>query len=87
MEEKLELRLENGKTVSAVLLSKSAEGLWVVIGEGLNSVKCKLVPTRNGLAYAGSIMGWELIYERSVKQVQADIVREQLLLDRYRPKR
>jgi len=46
-----------------------------VIGEGPHSVKCDLMPTRNGLAYAGSIMGRELVYERSKDQVQADINR------------
>jgi hypothetical protein len=34
-----------------------------------------LSPTRNGLAYAGSVMGRELVYERSREQVQADIER------------
>jgi DUF2075 family protein len=32
-----------------------------------------LTPTRNGLAYAGSVMGREIVYERSRAQVQADI--------------
>jgi hypothetical protein len=32
-----------------------------------------LTPTRNGLAYAGSIKGRELVYERSREKVQADI--------------
>jgi DUF2075 family protein len=32
-----------------------------------------LTPTRNGLAYAGSVMGREIVYERSREQVQADI--------------
>ena len=86
-DDKIELRMENGKTLSAVIVSKSPESIWVVIGEGLDNVKCKLVPTRNSLAYAGSIMGRELIYERSVRQVRSDIVKEQQLLDRYRPKR
>lgn len=86
-DDKIELRMENGKTLSAVILSKSTESIWVVIGEGVDNAKCKLTPTRNGLAYAGSIMGRELIYERSVKQVQADIVKEQRTLDLYRPRR
>jgi hypothetical protein len=86
-DEKIALRMENGKTLSAVVVSKSAEALWVVIGEGLDNVKCKLAPTRNGLAYAGSIMGRELIFERSVKQVQADIVKEQQTMDLYRARR
>jgi hypothetical protein len=38
-------------------------------------VKCQLTPTRNGLAYAGKVMGREIVYERSREQVQADIDR------------
>jgi hypothetical protein len=38
-------------------------------------VKCELLPTRNGLAYAGQVMGRELVYERTKVQVKADIDR------------
>jgi hypothetical protein len=38
-------------------------------------VKCSLSPTRNALAYSGSVMGRELVYERSREQVQADLDR------------
>jgi hypothetical protein len=38
-------------------------------------MKCELSPTRNGLAYAGSIAGREIVYERSRAQVQADLDR------------
>jgi DUF2075 family protein len=38
-------------------------------------VKCELSPTRNGRAYAGTVMGREIVYERSQEQVQADIDR------------
>ena len=38
-------------------------------------MKADLSPTRNGLAYVGSVMGREIIYERSRDQVQADIDR------------
>jgi len=38
-------------------------------------MKCALTPTRNGLAYAGTVMGREIVYERSRVQVQADIDR------------
>ena len=31
--------------------------------------------TRNSLAYVGSLMGREIIYQRSVKEVQADIAK------------
>ncbi|GEM_PF-230908 len=80
-DETIELRTVNDRKVAGVVLSKSADAVWVVLG---GSVKCKLIPTRNGLAYAGSVMGREVVYERSVKQVQADIVREQQEQSRYR---
>jgi hypothetical protein len=38
-------------------------------------VRADLSPSRNGLAYVGSVMGREIIYERSREQVQADIDR------------
>ena len=71
--EKIKVRMENGQTMEVVVLSKRASAIEVVIGEGIHNVKCQLTPTRNGLSYAGSIMGRELIYERSRDQVQADI--------------
>ena len=45
----------------------------MVIGQGEHSMKCALSPTRNEMAYAGSIMGREIVYERSVAQVKADL--------------
>jgi hypothetical protein len=39
-------------------------------------MKCDLTLTRNGLAYAGSVMGREIVYERSRAQVQADLDRD-----------
>jgi len=71
--EKIKVRTENGQTMEVVVLSKRASGIEVVLGEGIHNVKCTLTPTRNGLAYAGSVMGRELVYERSREQVQADI--------------
>ena len=71
--EKIKVRMENGQTMEVVVLSKRASAIEVVIGEGIHNVKCQLTPTRNGLSYAGSIMGRELIYERSREKVQADI--------------
>lgn len=71
--EKIKLRTESGQTMEVVVLSKHASGIQVVLGEGVHSVKCELAPTRNGLSYAGSVMGRELIYERSREQVQKDI--------------
>jgi hypothetical protein len=74
-DEKIKLRTETGQTLDVVVLSKRPERIQVVLGEGVHSVKCDLAPTRNGLAYVGSVMGRELVYERSREQVQADIDR------------
>jgi len=73
--EKIKVRMENGQLIEVVVLNKRAESIQVVLGQGEHSVKCDLHPTRNGLAYAGSVMGRELVYERSREQVQADIDR------------
>jgi len=72
--EKITVRItETGKTMEVVLFSRRAEVIEVVIGEGMHSMKCSLTPTRNGMAYAGSIMGREIVYERSCDQVKADV--------------
>jgi hypothetical protein len=73
--EKIKVRTEAGQLLEVVVLNKRAEGIQVLLGQGEHSVKCALLPTRNGLAYAGSVMGRELVYERSREQVQADIDR------------
>ena len=72
--EKIRLRItETGQVVEVVVFSKRAEAIEVVIGEGIHNMKCVLTPTRNGLAYAGSIRGRELVYERSRDQVKSDL--------------
>jgi hypothetical protein len=73
--EKIKVRTENGQVLEVVVFDKRASRITVVLGEGIHSVKCDLSPTSNGLAYAGSIMGREIVYERSRDQVQADIDR------------
>lgn len=73
--EKIKVVMENGQSIEVVVFSKRADAIEVVLGEGVNNVKCTLTPTRNGLAYAGSVMGRELVYQRSREQVQADIER------------
>jgi hypothetical protein len=74
--EKIKVRVsETGQTLELVILEKRADRIQVVLGEGLHSVKCELLPTRNGHAYAGSVMGREIVYERGREQVQADIDR------------
>ncbi len=71
--EKIKVRItETGKTMEVAVLSKKPDWIEVVLGEGIHSVKCQLAPTRNGLAYAGSVMGREIVYERSHAQVKAE---------------
>jgi hypothetical protein len=79
-DEKITVRhTETGRTMEVVVFSKRAEAIEIVIGQGMNNMKCVLTPTRNGLAYAGSVMGRELVYERSQAQVKAD-------LEKFNPK-
>ena len=83
--EKISVRAtESGQTLEVVVLSKRVHQIEVVLGEGVHSVKCALTPTRNGLAYAGSAMGREIVYERSREQVQADIDRLNPAMREYR---
>jgi hypothetical protein len=74
--EKISVKVtETGQAMEVVVLSKRATGIQVVIGEGIHNVKCDLAPTRNGRAFVGTVMGREIVYERSCEQVQADIDR------------
>jgi hypothetical protein len=66
---------DTGSFLEVVVLSKQASRIEVVLGEGVHSVRCELIPTRSELAYSGRAMGREIVYERSRKQVQADIDR------------
>jgi hypothetical protein len=69
---------ESGQEIEVVVLNKRAGAIEVVIGEGVHSVRCMLTPTRSGAAYAGSIRGRELVYGRSVADVEADLARRQM---------
>jgi hypothetical protein len=83
--EKIKVRVtQTGQIMEVVVLSKRAAQIEVVIGEGVHSVKCELTPTRNGRAYAGSVMGREIVYERTREQVQADIDRLNPALREFR---
>jgi hypothetical protein len=74
--EKIEVRVTaTGQTMTVVVFDKRPEHIEIVLGEGIHSVKCGLTPTRNGRAYAGTVMGREIVYERSREQVAADIAR------------
>jgi hypothetical protein len=73
--EHIRILTETGHAIEVTVLDKRADRITVVIGEGIHSVKCSLTPTRNALAYVGSVMGREVVYERSRDAVQADIDR------------
>ncbi len=73
---KIEVRAtENGQTLTVEVLDKRPDRIQVMLGEGPHSVRCELVPTRNGRAYAGTVLGREIVYERSREQVQADLAK------------
>ena len=67
---------QSGQVMDVVVYDKRVDHITVVIGEGTNCMKCELTPTRTGQAYAGSVMGRELVYEHSRAQVQADLDRD-----------
>jgi hypothetical protein len=77
---------QSGDTMDVVVVRKRADRIEVVIGKGQHSVTCELTPTRTGKAYAGKIMGRELVYERSRDEVQADLDRLDYTLRRSRPR-
>jgi hypothetical protein len=64
-----------GQTLDVVVVSKRADGIEIVLGEGTHSVRCRLSPTRNGLAYVGNAMGREIVYERARGDVSGDLAR------------
>ena len=70
--------------MEVVVLHKRANQITVVIGEGVHNVQCDLIPTKNGQAYAGNIMGREIVYLRSREQVQADLDRNNPALKKSR---
>ena len=73
-DEKIKVRVtSSGQTLDVVVFSKRLDVITVVLGEGLHNVRVDLMPTRNNMAYAGSAMGREIVYERSRAQVQADL--------------
>jgi len=75
-DEKITVRVTStGQTLDVVVFNKRVEAIEVVLGQGIHSVRCTLSPTRNGLAYAGSAMGREIVYERARGDVKADLDR------------
>ncbi len=76
-EQKIEVRVtETDMTMQVTIFSKRADRIEVVLGEGVHSVKCELLPNANGNAYVGSAMGREIVYERSRDQVKEDVEEE-----------
>ena len=71
--DRISVRTEAGKKIEVVVTELTADAIWVAIGEGIHNVKCKLVPTANRQAYAGNVMGREIVYERSVEAVKQDL--------------
>ncbi len=86
-DEKIKITVtETGKSLDVVVLSKHADRIQVVLGEGVHSVRCDLTPTRSGLAYVGKAMGREIVYQRSRAQVQAEIDRISQAMHKARPR-
>lgn len=71
--EKIHVTTETDQQLEVDVTSYKADAIWILVGTGEHSVKCKLMPSRNQLAYVGSVMGRELIFKRSVKQVREDL--------------
>ena len=75
-EEKIRVRVtSSGQALDVVVFDKRLDLITVVLGEGVHNVRVELTPTRNGLAYVGSAMGREIVYERSREDVKADLAR------------
>jgi hypothetical protein len=75
-DEKIKVRItETDALIEVVVLRKQSARIEVVLGTGEHSVRCELVPNRSEMAYVGRALGREIVYERSRKQVQADIDR------------
>lgn len=75
---------ESGQSMDVIVLNKRAGQITVVIGKGVHNVQCDLVPTKNGQAYAGNVMGREIVYHRSREQVQAELDRDNPALKKSR---
>lgn len=74
IEQKIKVRVtETDAIMEVAIFSKSEDRIEVVLGEGVHSVKCDLLPTANGMAYVGSAMGREIVYEASRDEVKADV--------------
>jgi hypothetical protein len=75
-DEKIQVRVtSSGQMLEVVVLEKRLDRVRVVLGEGVHSVRCDLMPSRSGTVYVGNAMGREIVYERSRENVKADLAR------------
>lgn len=73
---KIKVRVtESDQIISVEVIEKRPERIKVLLGEGDHSMRCELLPTPNGRAYAGTVMGREIVYECSREQVVADLAK------------
>ena len=76
VEEKIEVRATaSGPVTKDIEYGRRVLWIDVAVRAGVHGGGCDLLPTRTGLAYSGSVMGRELVYERSRAQVEADIAK------------
>jgi hypothetical protein len=74
--EKIQVRITSSRqTIEVVVLDKRLDRIQVVLGEGVHSVRCDLMPSRSGTVYVGNAKGREIVYERSLDEVKADLAR------------
>jgi hypothetical protein len=74
--EKIQVRVTStGHILEVVVLDKRLDRIQVVLGEGVHSVRCDLMPSRSGTVYVGNAMGREIVYERSREDVKDDLAR------------
>ena len=72
--ETITVRCRSGdRPIEALVLSKRGDRIQIMLYEGSHSVFCELKPTSDSLAYAGTSLGREIVYERSRAQVEAEI--------------
>jgi len=72
--ETIKLRTRLGdQLIDVRVLCKRADRIQIMLQEGAHSVFCELKPTADARAYAGTSLGREIIYERSRKDVEAEI--------------
>lgn len=75
-DERIKVRAtESGQEIDVLVYRKSPQQIEVMVGEGVHSSRCVLLPTASRQAYVGNIMGREIVYECSVDQVSEAIER------------